>query len=210
MTESVVSYVSAVLASILFLFFHYGLVFPARSPEMNMLFSLTLALAAYAGFLLMLPRAKSLEEELAGLDSFAGADAGDAAMLIRSTKEKIDAIRLHGSGLVENSKLQVERIADIAEAIVEGFKEDPSDIGRSRQFLFHYLDATLDIIEKYRELADKNAGPQIAAVLKKSEQTLSDIEGVFQKQYQRNLTNEAMELDVNLDVLKNMIKSEGL
>lgn len=210
MTESAVSYISAVFASILFLFFRYGLVFPARLSELNMLLELGLALGAYAGFLLVLPRAKSLEEELAGMGSLAGGDVSEAAVLIRSSKEKIETIRGYGSGLEENIRIKVEHIADIADAIVEGFKEDPSDINRSKQFLFHYLDATIDIIGKYQELVNKSAGTQIDAVLEKSEQTLSEIEEVFEKQYQRNLANEAMELDVNLDVLKNMIKSEGL
>jgi len=210
MIPSVASYLSAALASILFLLFHYGLVFPARNEAINLMLALGLAAAAYFGLLAVLPRKKALEDELAEMEAFSGVRATEAAVLIRSTMEKINTIRDHGGQLNPAVNARIERIADIAEAIVEEFKTDPSDINRSKHFLYHYLDAAIDIIDKYRELLSKNGGTQIQGVLRKSEQTLAEIEMIFEKQYQRNLENEAMELDVNLDVLKNMIKSEGL
>lgn len=210
MTESMVSYCSALLASLCFCLFHFVCVFPGSTPVLNFFLALLLAIAAYAGFVLVLPRAQSLEEELAGMNVSAGINPQAVAALIRASLEKITDIREHSSELQGDVQATLKRITGIAQDIVEGFKNDPTDINRSKQFLFHYLDATLDIVSKYKELRNKKGGEPVEAVLIKSEQTLAEIEAVFQKQYQRNLANEAMELDVNLDVLQNMIKSEGL
>jgi 5-bromo-4-chloroindolyl phosphate hydrolysis protein len=210
MSQTVVSFISAFLASLLFLLFHYGLVLPLGSETLNWGLALALAMGAYAGLLLVLPRKKNLEDELAQMSGYSGPHAAEVAEVIRAGMEKIDQIRQQGLKLKGEAETKVERIAGIAEEIVLGFKEDPSDIHRSKHFLLHYLDATLEILQKYNELQSKRIGPQIQAVLEKSEETLSEIEAAFDKQYQRNLSNEAMELDVNLDVLKNMIKSEGL
>lgn len=197
-------------SSALFLGFRYGLVFPGDLPGGRTVFELALAVAAYVGMTLLLPRPVGLRRQLAEMAAAARMDEAEVASLIGSSRGKVERIRKINEEISGRAHDRIEAVATIASRIVEGFRDDPSDIRRSRNFLYHYLDATVDIVEQYRELNRKSAGERVRQVLDKSEQTLAEIETVFQRQYQRNLDDEALALDVDLDVLRRMMKGEGL
>lgn len=198
------------LSAGLFLLFHYGLVFPRRLVLGEFAWSLILAALAYVGFLLLLPKPKRLADQLAHIAGEIGMEGAELADLIETSNAKIAAIREINADIPGAPHDRIERIARSAERIIAGFLEDPEDVHRSWNFLYHYLDATVDIVRQYRELRRKEAGPKVQAVLDKSEETLLEIEDVFERQYRRNLDNEALSLDVDLDVLRRMMKSEGL
>ncbi len=198
------------LSAGLFLLFHYGLVFPRRLIVGEFALSLILAAVGYFGILLLLPKPRRLADELAHIAVEIGMEGAELAELIQTSTAKIAAIREVNADLPGAPHDRIERIAGWAERIIAGFREDPEDVHRSWNFLYHYLDATLEIVRQYRELRRKEGGEKVRAVLDKSEATLSEIENVFQRQYQRNLDNEALSLDVDLDVLRRMMRSEGL
>ncbi len=201
---------AGVLSAGLFLLFHYGLVFPRRLIVGEFTLSLVLAALGYVGILLLLPKPRHLADELAHIAVEIGMDGAELAELIETGNAKIAAIREINADLPGAPHDRIERIARSAERIIAGFREDPDDVHRSWNFLHHYLDATVEIVRQYRELRRKEGGEKVQAVLDKSETTLAEIEDVFERQYQRNLDNEALSLDVDLDVLRRMMKSEGL
>lgn len=201
---------AGILSAGLFLLFHYGLVFPRRLVVGEFALSLILAVLAYIGILLLLPKPRRLADELAHIAVEIGMDGAEMAELIETSNAKITAIRAVNADLPGAPHERIERIAQTAERIIAGFREDPEDVHRSWNFLYHYLDATVEIVRQYRELRRKEGGKKVQAVLDKAERTLADIENVFERQYQRNLDNEALSLDVDLDVLRRMMKSEGL
>ncbi len=201
---------AGLLSAGLFLFFHYGLVFPRRLIVGEFVWSLILAAAGYVGILLLLPKPKRLADELADIAGEIGMDGAQMAELLQTSNAKIAAIREINADISGETHDRIERIARSAERIIAGFREDPEDVHRSWNFLYHYLDATVEIVRQYRELRRKAGGAKVQAVLDKSEATLAEIEDVFERQYQRNLDNEALSLDVDLDVLRRMMKSEGL
>jgi len=201
---------AGVLSAGLFLLFHYGLVFPRRLIVGEFTLSLILAALAYVGILFLLPKPRRLADELAHIAVEIGMDGAEMAELIETSNAKIAAIRQVNADLPGAPHDRIERIARSAERIIAGFREDPEDVHRSWNFLYHYLDATVEIVRQYRELRRKEGGEKVQAVLDKSEVTLAEIEDVFERQYQRNLDNEALSLDVDLDVLRRMMKSEGL
>lgn len=202
--------VAGLLSAGVFLLFHYGLVFPRRFLVGEFTLSLILAAGAYVGMVLILPEPKRLADELAEIAGEIGMDGAEMAELLRTSYGKIAAIRKVNAEIPGEPHERVERIAQSAERIIAGFRDDPEDVHRSWNFLYHYLDATVEIVRQYRELRRKAGGKKVQAVLDKSEATLAEIETVFERQYQRNLDNEALSLDVDLDVLRRMMKSEGL
>jgi hypothetical protein len=203
-------FAAGLLSAGLFLFFHYGLVFPRRFIVGEFALSFILAAAGYAGFLLILPHPKRLADELADFAGQIGMDGAEMAELLRTSHAKIAVIREINAEIPGEPHDRIERIARSAERIIAGFRDDPEDVHRSWNFLYHYLDATVEIVRQYRELRRKEGGKKVQAVLDKSEATLAEIEDVFERQYQKNLDNEALSLDVDLDVLRRMMKSEGL
>ncbi|MFP4476818.1 MAG: 5-bromo-4-chloroindolyl phosphate hydrolysis family protein [Desulfatibacillaceae bacterium] len=209
MSESAVSYVSALLAAVLLLVCHFFLIFPVDGPERKILLSLLLALAAYKGFLLLLPIRKGLEEKAVEAAHRAGVDPEEVVFVIQTGLAGARALRKSAHELDGEVRAAVERIAGIAEAIVAGLLNDPADAARCKLVLFRYLEATREIVDRYREIGRLRGSPQFKVVLEKSGQTLCEIEQVLTKQYERNLTDEALELDIQLDVLRDMMRYDG-
>lgn len=208
--ESQAEMAAGILSAGLFLLFHYGLVFPDHLFIGEPALSFILALLSYVGILLVLPKPRTLADELAERASQAGMDGHELARIIRTNHAKIEMIRKINTDIRGQPHEQIERIAAAGERIIQRFKEDPDDVRRSRHFLHHYLNATVDIVSQYRELTRRGTGQRVHAVLDKTEETLAEIEDIFRQQYERNLDNEALSLDVALDVLRKMMKKEGL
>ena len=137
---------AGVLSAGLFLLFHYGFVFPRWLILGEFALSLILAALAYVGILLLLPKPRRLADELAHIAVEIGMDGAELAELIGTGNSKIAAIREINADLPGAPHDRIERIARSAERIIAGFREDPEDVHRSWNFLYHYLDATVEIV----------------------------------------------------------------
>jgi 5-bromo-4-chloroindolyl phosphate hydrolysis protein len=94
---------------------------------------------------------------------------------------------------------------------LDTIQEDPTKLKPSQQFLNYYLDATVNILTKYVDLAGKDVrDAEIQKSLLKVETTLITIKDAFDKQLAKLLSNDAMNLDVEIQVLEQTINSEGL
>ena len=198
------------LSAGVFLVFHYVLVFPRHLFFGEFIFALALAALSYPGFFLVIPRKMTLSDRLTEIAPQIGMAPEEMAALMEESRDKIADLRRVNIELDGEAHDRVERIADWADRIIAGFTDDPEDVHRSWNFLHHYLDATVEVVRQYRELKRKRAGERVRDVLDKVEETLAEIEDVFSRQYQRNLDNEALSLDVDIDVLRRMMRSEGL
>lgn len=198
------SVIAGIVASGTYLVALYGL----TMPEWEVAYALILALGAFAGTALLLPRQRSLTERLATLDGGWSGDAAQAAVVIEACQQRIDRLRAASEALQEEGlRERTLGVIEGAERIVAGFFEDPSDISNSHIFE-RYLDAAADIAEKCAGLDDKSGGEAVEAVMARSYRALGDIEAAFGRQYERNLSNDILDLDVDLDVLTQTIKSE--
>ena len=86
-------------------------------------------------------------------------------------------------------------------------QRDPRDLSRARRFLATYLDGTRDVVRKYaaqqRDLADTPLGESFRRVL-------TTIEQVFLEQEEVLKRHEALDLDVQIEVLETQLKREGV
>jgi len=65
---------------------------------------------------------------------------------------------------------KIGRIVDVIKGIFTNFEKDPKDIKQAKQFLSYYLDTSIKIVKKYRDLSAQNVrSPEIAATLSKAE-----------------------------------------
>ncbi len=108
-------------------------------------------------------------------------------------------------------RAKVARIIDVIKRIFANFEKDPKDIKQAKQFLSYYLDTSIKIVRKYRDLSVQNVrSPEIAATLAKAELMLDSIEKAFEKQHARLLRDDVMDLDTEIQTLEKTFNAEDL
>lgn len=104
-------------------------------------------------------------------------------------------------------KARLRRIVDQGRLILQQLQRDPRDLSRARRFLVTYLDGTRDVVRKYaaqqRDLADTPLGESFRRVL-------TTIEQVFLEQEEVLKRHEALDLDVQIEVLETQLRREGV
>ena len=113
------------------------------------------------------------------------------------------AAEIADRGLRDRLRRVVARGRDILDRI----EKDPSDLRRARKFLVVYLDGARDATRKYaRSQHDLGAG---SSMYIKFRSLLDDMEREFDHQYEKLLTNDRIDLDVEIDVLAERLKRES-
>ncbi len=108
-------------------------------------------------------------------------------------------------------KEKIEGICVVVDKIFDDFKKNPNDIKKARQFLSYYLDAALKIIRKYVELSGREViSEEVKTSLQRVESMLDTIKNAFEVQYANLLKDDVLDLDTEIDLLRNMIRMEGL
>lgn len=102
-------------------------------------------------------------------------------------------------------------VCDAAARILSEIRQDPADLRKARNFLDYYLDATINVVERYVSLSGRAVRtPEMESALHRAEESLDTIRAAYDKQLAQLLENDVMDLDVELRVLERTIKMEGL
>ena len=102
---------------------------------------------------------------------------------------------------------RLRRIAALAREILTMLEEDPRDLRRASKFLNVYLDGVQRVVEGYARTHKRAASPDLDARFRR---VLASIEEVFQEQRLKLLETDVMDLDVQIEVLTNQLKREGI
>lgn len=174
--------------------------------EHNLAFSVILMLLAFAGYYLSY-----------GLDPLRspppvisphGVTHEEVTKALVEAEQKIAAIEEAGR-VVQNYELRqrLRRIVELAREILTVIEDDPRDLPRAQKFLYVYLEGAEKVCAGYARTHSKVASPQLENNFRN---VLATIESVFMKQRQRLLENDIMDLDVQIEVLANQLKREGI
>lgn len=90
-----------------------------------------------------------------------------------------------------------------AESILQTIQEDPKDVRVARKFLIVYIDGIARVTDAYTALEEKDINAQTK---EKLHDLMDDVEVRFEKELTRLKNNNAFDLDVHIDVLKEQIK----
>jgi len=90
-----------------------------------------------------------------------------------------------------------------SEAILKTIQEDPKDVRVARKFLAVYIDGVAKVTNAYAAMDEKDITPQTK---EKLHTLMDDVETRFDKELDRLKKNNAFDLDVHIDVLKEQIK----
>jgi len=102
---------------------------------------------------------------------------------------------------------QVRDLIRTTEQITEQVKRNPGKVRDIRQFLNYTLPTTLNLLQSYEELcAQPVEGQNITAAKKKIEGMMCTIAGAFHRQLDALFADKALNIEVELDVMGQMLK----
>lgn len=102
------------------------------------------------------------------------------------------------------------KLAETGGSIIQYLEKHADQIPQAHRFLDYYLDAAVEILGKYSELLAGNMpDAELARVTGQTESAVRTLNEAFSTQYSRLLQGEVMDMEVNIDVLKNMADSDN-
>ncbi len=104
---------------------------------------------------------------------------------------------------------RLERITTQAREIIHTIEEDPTRLSRARKFLKVYLDGTEKVAQGYAKSQNNKQGTT-TALDTDFNRVLDSIEQTFQEQQTKLLENNNFDLDVQIAVLEQQLKREGV
>jgi len=105
---------------------------------------------------------------------------------------------------------QVRDLILTTEQIIEQVKKYPGKVRDIRQFLNYTLPTTLNLLQSYEELcAQPVEGQNITAAKRKIEGMMCTISGAFHRQLDALFADKALNIEVELDVMGQMLKDNN-
>jgi len=139
-------------------------------------------------------------------------DAGSSQEMITEGERQVKILKELADAVPKpDVRSKFQHLAQLAEKIVAGLKENPKDAKRVRQFLNYYLGATSAILQRYTELTSRQVNSSEAtAALQKVEAMLDPIEHVFEQQLAAAAQDDILDLDTELKLLEQTLQLEDL
>jgi len=107
----------------------------------------------------------------------------------------------------EQLKVQTERLVDIAKQIYKAIEQNPDKQTKVRQLTNYFLPTTAKLLTDYVDLQNQPAKSEnMEQSMQKIKESMSAIEETFKKQQEAIYNDRAMDISVEIDVLKKMMK----
>ena len=111
----------------------------------------------------------------------------------------------------EELSLQMDRIEKAGNAIFDHLSENPGKLTRVRRFMNYYLPTAYKLLSSYEKLsAPGMKGENIEETMSRIQKTMVTVADAFEKQYDDLFGGESLDISADIDVLEQMLKSEGL
>ena len=111
----------------------------------------------------------------------------------------------------EEIKQEIKKISKSAKWILDYLKKSPQDARTARKFLNYYMDTTLNIVQMYQNLEGGiGYSEDQQAKLKKAKDVIMLLNKSFDKQIQKIVEDDFMDLHVEMEVLEKIMHSEGI
>ena len=167
----------------------------------SLIFGVAAAIAHSLSFGIDPLRSKGME----GFDAF---DTDRVAKAVERA-EKLLAETISASHRFNDRALEgrIESLASAARDMFRTVEEDPRDLARARKFMGVYLKGARDATIKFADLYARNRNPATRADY---EALLGDLESSFAAQREVLLLDDRSDLDVEIEVLRDRLKQEGV
>lgn len=192
--------ISAVLALVFFIALLVGL-------GWNILLCMGLALVSYAGFLMVLRpvrRIGRIDIETLGNGEVLHERLQEAGCDLRRMADA--ARRIQAPGL----KQSAHELIAVAENILKYLTDNPEKIPSARRYIDYYQETAASVLENYVELQDARLlTDESEKIFQNTAEAVVTLKDAFQMQFQKLMQNELMDMEADLNLLKQTLRSEG-
>jgi hypothetical protein len=137
-----------------------------------------------------------------------GVDRTRVTLQLEQGHARLRAIEAAGRQIgVPEFRERLLRITGIGRSILTEIERDPADATRARRFLNLYLDSADHVTQEY---ARTHTHARNAQLENNFRQLLAEMEGTFAEQHRRLVEHEQLSLDVDIEVLNERLRREGL
>lgn len=135
--------------------------------------------------------------------------SAEAEAAIKNGRQNLMGLR-RMSMEVKNARIRTlsTEICGTIEKIFRTLKERPDQFGSLRQFFHYYLPTLEKILVKYKEI--ESSGVPTEDVTESVINCLGDIKAAMEKQYENLFENDILDLTVEMEVLTQICKRDGL
>ncbi len=141
-------------------------------------------------------------------------DSGDPevdALILQGREQLKELEKLNAEVGSSTLRTHVNALELLGNKIFIALEEDPSRLGRTKKFLNYYLPTTVSLLRRYHSLElQRTGGDNITSTMKKIEDMLCKVEAAFQKQLDNLYEAEAMDITADIQVMQQIMESEGL
>ena len=136
--------------------------------------------------------------------------------------DKIDALLREGDkavkemerlrGTIANNTVsgKIGSLIEITKKIFADLLDDPTDYREIKRFSEYFLPTTLKLLNAYDRFAAEEQGDNVKGTMEKIEDVLDATITAYHRQYDALFTNQALDIETDIEVLKQMMKREGL
>jgi len=111
----------------------------------------------------------------------------------------------------EDARKKVGEIITIAEKIMDDIRRRPGDINRARLFITYYLNAVINIIQKYNDLAgNETRSDNIRQTISRTEEYFTTILDAFRSLHDKFYENDIINIEAEIRVLESTFKMNDL
>ena len=114
---------------------------------------------------------------------------------------------------IENEKIsaQIDDIEATTSRIFDIVIAHPEKLGQLSKFFNYYLPTTMKLLNTYDRMGSQGvAGENITGTMRKVEDTLDMVVNAFHKQLDSMFAGEALDVNADIAVMENLMKTEGL
>lgn len=141
--------------------------------------------------------------------SFTDVNDSEKALEILQDSEKLVINIENSSQNINNSEMskRLAKITNLARDVLTKLYEKPNKIHKARRFLNTYLSGAESIVERYSASHKDMDNPELEENFR---EVLVNIEQVFTDQYEKLISNDVFDLDVDIEVLNTLLKKQGV
>ena len=131
--------------------------------------------------------------------------------LIREARAQLDEIRAANDRIAEPElSAQIDDIESTCRLILARLEEQPGMLASLRTFLRYYLPATLKLLTARAKIEGEVSGGQSAQIAGRIREAMRAVQAAFHKQLDALNEYRFINLESEMDVLADMLKSDGL
>jgi len=141
--------------------------------------------------------------------SFSDVTDADKALEILQDSEGLIINIESASKNISNNEMsnRLNGITGLARDVLDILYQQPNKIRKARRFLNTYLTGAESVVDRYSKSHNNTVNQELENNFR---EVLVNIEVVFAEQYEKLLSSEVFDLDVDIEVLNTLLKKQGI